>query len=452
VTSTPRADRLARLPPFDRAALDVDGELVRLASVPAPPETEVVAGVRVRGGRGSEPTGPIVVALRDDGGAVSYSYVGPLAGYRGGALARTPAFPMALEKVRNASPFHQPVQAKLGAVDVWCMGDRVPRAAGANPGHRLTLTCWTRNPRDPAAPAPLPGAGRGGRGDPEAMRAQLIAKAGAVASVPFTVLELTTAQPPRPPREGALGLQLESLTPAPYRPAPQVGGQGAPVAAVSPGGPAERAGIRPADVVVALDGMPVSSAEQLERQVAARDAFTPVTLRVLRGPDERDVPVTLGLRAAGGQVVRQAAAVVTLGDVWLEADERVAAVAFEPLRPAPDLFLQGKTSRDLLGGPGVAGEQAFNDAVLEWKTRQLPAWLRQASYPDLETGIITTEKGILALDLAVRNVKDQVDAAARRNEPAFLGAGEVEQLLEQRKMLLGVVLGAMKSAAAQKPR
>ena len=49
-------------------------------------------------------------------------------------------------------------------------------------------------------------------------------------------------------------------------------------------------------------------------------------------------------------------------------------------------------------------------------------------------------------------MKDQVDAAARKNEAAFDGAGQVEQLLEQRKMLLGVVLGAMKAAAAQKPR
>jgi hypothetical protein len=49
-------------------------------------------------------------------------------------------------------------------------------------------------------------------------------------------------------------------------------------------------------------------------------------------------------------------------------------------------------------------------------------------------------------------VKDQVDAAARKNETAFADAGAVEQLLEQRKMLLGVVLQSMKGAAAQKVR
>lgn len=446
--TTPPAERLARLEPFDRGALEFGGELVRLASVPAFEEA-VIAGIRVR--RGAAGSGPVVVAIRDSEGTGAYSYVGPVSGYRDGALAN-PGFLGALEKARNTSAFHQPVQAKVGASDLWCMVDKVPRGPEAAPGHRLTLTVWSRNPRAAAAPLPGVGGGRGGRGGAAAMDLLVAAKAGAVASVPLAVLELATPQPPRRAREGALGLQLESSTPAPYRSAPAPIKRGAQVVAVSPGGPADRAGIQAGDLVVAVNGTPVASPEDLSRDVAARDAFTQVTLRVLRDAERRDVPVTLGLRASSGELVRQQGTIATVADVWLEADDRLAAVAFEPLRPTPEVFLQGKTSRDVVDSPDVAVEQAFNDAVLEWKTRQLPGWLRQATYSQLEAGIVTTEKGILTLDVAVRFVKDQVDAAARKNEAAFAGAGQVEQLLEQRKMLLGVVLGAMKAAAAQKPR
>jgi hypothetical protein len=66
---------------------------------------------------------------------------------------------------------------------------------------------------------------------------------------------------------------------------------------------------------------------------------------------------------------------------------------------------------------------------------------------NLAKAVTMTEKGILALDVSVRVLKDRIDAAARNNQE-IPGAGEAEQLMEQRKMLLGVVLQAMKAAAA----
>jgi hypothetical protein len=158
------------------------------------------------------------------------------------------------------------------------------------------------------------------------------------------------------------------------------------------------------------------------------------------------------LRPRSDQPFRHAGAVVTVGEIRLAADGGLASATFPTWRPPPEFFLAGRTAKDVFMAHDMAGEQAINDTVVEWKTRQLPGWLQQASGAQLEESIIQTEKGLLALDLAVRSVKDQVDAAARKNEAAFADAGSIEQLFEQRKMLLGVVLQAMKGAAAQKVR
>lgn len=358
--SKPGAERLARLAPWDRAALDVDGELVRLAAAPQ----DAFAAPAARGrGAGAAPSGPFVVALREDaGGAVVYTHVGPLAAYRGGAAARIPALVEALQAARDASPFHRPVAARVGTEEVTAVLDVVPEGAGASPGVRRLLSLRWDSSKGVAPPA-------GGRSNRTAlevameakMRAAAATKAGARATGPSTVLVLELV-------EGD-----------------------------APGG---------------------------------GKALRPRTDRPLR---------LLGTVAA-------------VGDIRLEPDGRLAAISFPPWRPAPEFFLAGRTSRDLWGSWDRGTEAAVNDWVVEWKTRQLPGWLQRAAALELEDAIVTTEKGILALDLAVRTVKDRVDAAARKDESSFQDAGEVEQLLEQRKMLLGVVLQATKGMAQQRVR
>ena len=74
--------------------------------------------------------------------------------------------------------------------------------------------------------------------------------------------------------------------------------EGVLVAGVLQGGPASAAGLRPGDVVVALEGRPVRSTPELLRAVAALRPGARATLRVQRGGQLAEVAVTVGERPA----------------------------------------------------------------------------------------------------------------------------------------------------------
>lgn len=69
---------------------------------------------------------------------------------------------------------------------------------------------------------------------------------------------------------------------------------GALVSSVSPGGSAERAQIRPGDVITAIDGETVHSAGDLSGRMGLAKPGEQVTLSVWRDKSRRDVKVTLG--------------------------------------------------------------------------------------------------------------------------------------------------------------
>ena len=69
--------------------------------------------------------------------------------------------------------------------------------------------------------------------------------------------------------------------------------------AVTPDGPADDAGIRRGDVILAIDGRPVTASEELIVAIRARQPGDTVVLRVRTGEDERDVRVRLDAVPSG---------------------------------------------------------------------------------------------------------------------------------------------------------
>lgn len=71
-------------------------------------------------------------------------------------------------------------------------------------------------------------------------------------------------------------------------------GQVVTITTVTPGQPAEKAGLRAHDIVVRVNGQGEASAEALRKVIASKKPGETLELRVLRGGEEEDVEITLG--------------------------------------------------------------------------------------------------------------------------------------------------------------
>jgi Do/DeqQ family serine protease len=72
--------------------------------------------------------------------------------------------------------------------------------------------------------------------------------------------------------------------------------QGALIRSVLPGGPAERAGLKPGDVLVAIEGNPVKDPNSMLNLVAALVPGKPAAIRLLREHKTLEVKITVGTR------------------------------------------------------------------------------------------------------------------------------------------------------------
>ncbi|WP_322105108.1 DegQ family serine endoprotease [Paraburkholderia sp. J41] len=69
--------------------------------------------------------------------------------------------------------------------------------------------------------------------------------------------------------------------------------QGALVSSVEPGGPAEKAGIQPGDIILKFNGQPVDAATDLPRMVGDTKPGTRATITIWRKGATRDLPITV---------------------------------------------------------------------------------------------------------------------------------------------------------------
>jgi len=80
--------------------------------------------------------------------------------------------------------------------------------------------------------------------------------------------------------------------------------EGAIVSDVTPGGAAEKAGIRRGDVILSYQGRPVVDTNGFRNEIAATTPGTAVTLKVLRDGQARDVSATLAAMTPAGDEAR----------------------------------------------------------------------------------------------------------------------------------------------------
>jgi len=93
---------------------------------------------------------------------------------------------------------------------------------------------------------------------------------------------------------GYLGVQIQDVDEDLAKSLKVKEAHGAVVSDVTTGSPAEKAGLKPGDVVVALDGQPITDASDLSRHVAGEGPDTKVAMDVLRDGSEKTLHATLG--------------------------------------------------------------------------------------------------------------------------------------------------------------
>ena len=97
------------------------------------------------------------------------------------------------------------------------------------------------------------------------------------------------------PRRGFIGVAVQSVD-LPQSQRADGRERALLVVGITPSGPAESAGINVGDLIVAVDGKPISSSEELLDQLSGRKAGETITVATLRGGNARDVSITVGAK------------------------------------------------------------------------------------------------------------------------------------------------------------
>jgi Do/DeqQ family serine protease len=106
-------------------------------------------------------------------------------------------------------------------------------------------------------------------------------------------------------KHGRIGVAIQDLTPDIAQALGTTRTQGAVIAKVEPGSPAERAGLRTNDLVVAVNRTPIHNGVELKNRVVLAKIGDEVDLTVIRGGSERTVAVRIEPVTAQRARVRQ---------------------------------------------------------------------------------------------------------------------------------------------------
>jgi serine protease Do len=130
---------------------------------------------------------------------------------------------------------------------------------------------------------------------------------------------------------GSIGVFAQTLTPELANGLSLTQERGVLLADVFPGGPADLAGLRVDDIVLASDGRPVNTARQLEIEVYCRPVASKITLQILRDKEQLSFQVPIIEREDDPQrfadmVDPDKDAVPKLGILGLQIDPGISAI------------------------------------------------------------------------------------------------------------------------------
>jgi len=157
------------------------------------------------------------------------------------------------------------------------------------------------------------------------------------------------------------------------------GTEGALVSQVSPGGPAERAGFRPGDVVLELDSEKVPDVRWFQNKLAAQPPDAKVRFRVFRQGAEVELTAVLGAWPVAGTEARQAPPVKSwLGIEVKDAQGQPGAeiVAIEPGGKAAGTELKAGDVVVEVGLQPVADAKSFVGSAARLAETMRPVLMR----------------------------------------------------------------------------
>jgi serine protease Do len=98
---------------------------------------------------------------------------------------------------------------------------------------------------------------------------------------------------------GYMGVSLGDVSAETAKMLDLKGARGAEVSVVNKGGPGEKGGLKPGDIIVGIDGKPVNNADELTMSVISRQPGQTVNLDVVRDGKSMTMSVALGQRPGG---------------------------------------------------------------------------------------------------------------------------------------------------------
>lgn len=95
---------------------------------------------------------------------------------------------------------------------------------------------------------------------------------------------------------GWIGVEVQDLTPELAESFKRPNTNGALIAGVLKGGPADQAGVKPGDIIIAVEGKPVIDSSGMLNLIAALEPGIPATIIVIRNQAEKQIKINVGKR------------------------------------------------------------------------------------------------------------------------------------------------------------